>query len=94
MLDKRSSPLSASLKELNQSLTEATPYKTTHKAEPPVRARPQSEHQLDTLKQRTRSVIHVLSRVDDELNRPDVTEQRVPSFPGIVKYLIRNCIIL
>ena len=68
--------------------------KTIHKAEPPVCARPQGEHQLDTLKQRTRNVIHVLSRVDDELNRPDVTEQRVPSFPGIVKYIIRNSIIL
>ena len=59
-----------------------TPYKTTKRAEPPVRNRPTDEQQIDTLQQRTRSVIHALARADEELNRPEASQQTVPGFSG------------
>ena len=80
--DKRASRLSASLKGLDKTMKAVTPYKTTKRAEPSVRNRPTGEEQIDTLQQRTRSVIHVLARTDEELNRPEAMKQRVPGFSG------------
>ena len=80
--DKRASGLSASLKELAKTMKAVTPYKTTKRAEPPVRNRPTGEEQINTLQQRTRSVIHVLARADEELNRPEAIKQTIPGFSG------------
>ena len=80
--DKHASRLSASLKELGSAMKAVTPYKTTKRAEPPVRNRPTDEQQIDTLQQRTRSVIHALARADEELNRPEASQQTVPGFSG------------
>ena len=63
-------------------MKDVTPYKTSGRAEPPVRSKPQVQEQLDTMKQRTRSVIHALSRADDDISRPEASEQKVPSFSG------------
>ena len=88
--DKRASHLSAFLKELNATMKDITPYKTTVWAEPPVRSKPQAQEQLDTMKQRIHSVIHVLSRANDDLNRPEASEQKVPSFSGFQAKMSKN----
>ena len=80
--DKSASCLSASPKELNKTMKDITPYKTKRHSEPPVRTRPLVEEKLDTVKQRTRSVIHALSRADNNLCRPHLKDQKVPSFSG------------
>ena len=80
--DKRASKLSTSLKELDKTMKAVIPYKTTKRAEPPIRDRPTDEEQITTLQQRTRSVIHVLARADEELNRPEAMKQTVPGFSG------------
>ena len=80
--DKRASRLSLSLRLLNENLKGITPYKTTGQSEPPKRSKPQTEEQHETLTQRTRSVIHVLARANDDLKRPAVDQQKVPSYSG------------
>ena len=60
--DKRASKLSTSLKELDKTMKAVILYKTTKRAEPPIRNRPTNEEQITTLQQRTNSVIHVLAR--------------------------------
>ena len=80
--DKRASKLSTSLKELDKTMKAVIPYKTTKRAKPPIRDRLTDEEQITTLQQRTRSVIHVLARADEELNRPKAMKQTVPGFSG------------
>ena len=79
--DKCASNLSETLKELGSQMQAVKPYKTVRNSEPPVRNR-QPEQKEDTKKQRTRGVIHALARADDDLNRPDIAQQRVLGFSG------------
>ena len=72
--DKQASHLSASLKELNTTMKDVTPYKTTGWAEPPLRTKPQVQEQLNTVKRWTLSVIHALARADDDIDQPEVSE--------------------
>ena len=86
--NKRAARLSASLKELNKSMKDITLYKTTKWAEPPIREKPTIQQpKPDTMIQRKRNVIHALTRADDDLNRPDVNEQKVPSISGKIYYI-------
>ena len=58
------------------------PYKTpgSSSSEPPIRDLPPVN---GLLPQRTRFVIHTLSRVDNEGNCPDIDNQQVPSYSGM-----------
>ena len=58
------------------------PYKSTQKAEPPVRQRVQGEDQNDNIQQRMRSVVHALTRANNNLQIPEPQKQQVPGFGG------------
>ncbi|XP_071094997.1 protein crumbs-like [Haliotis cracherodii] len=80
---KLASSLSASLKELGSEMQNIDPYKTIKRGEPPIRAETENNSILfDTSTQRTRGVIHALSRAQDDLSRPKPEEQQVPGYKG------------
>ena len=58
-----------------------TPYKTIKRGEPPVRPEP-ATFSASTEPQRKRSIIHALARMNTNGDRPDVTEQIIPSYNG------------
>ncbi|CAB1416359.1 unnamed protein product [Pleuronectes platessa] len=75
-------------KTLSQAMTEkaseiqtVTPYKTTNRGEPPVRPKPTS-YSSSTEPQHKRSIIHTLARADMNGDRPDPTNQTIPSYNG------------
>ena len=76
------------LKEKVAVLTSVDPYKTpcSSSSKPPLR-----DYILPPvnglLPQRTRFVIHTLSRVDNEGYRPDIDNEQVPSYNGMQAYL-------
>jgi hypothetical protein len=75
-------------KAVSQALTEkasqmqvVTPYRTIKRGELPVCPKPPT-YSSSTKPQRKRSIIHSLARVDENGNRPDATEQTIPSYNG------------
>ena len=58
---------SGELKRIALEMQGVEPYKTTFKAEPPVRQNVINNETHNEMKQRTRSVVHVLARANEEL---------------------------
>lgn len=78
---KLAATLSAELNELGREMRSVRPYKTLKRGEPPIRK--QSDDNLpDTSAQRTRGVIHELTRSDDDHSRPHPKDQSVPVMPA------------
>ena len=80
--EMRASRLSESLKRLGSEMQTVKPYKSAYRVDPPVRQRPTGDECHNPMQQRTRSVIHLLARADDDLCRPDPETQKVSGFSG------------
>ena len=75
------SSLSAMLKKMGDEMQKINPYKTVKRGEPPIRKQPQNPNVSSEISaQRTRCVIHALSRAKDDGSRPKSKEQTVPGF--------------
>ena len=72
---------SLALGEKVSEMQAVTPYKTIKRGEPPVRPEP-ATFSVSTEPQRKRNIIHALAHMNTNGDRPDVTEQTIPSYNG------------
>ena len=73
--------MSLALSEKVSEMQAVIPYKTTKRGEPPIRPEP-ATFSGSTESQRKRSIIHALTRVNTNCDRPDAAEQTIPSYNG------------
>ena len=82
---------------------EVEPYKTVKRGEPTIQEKPISNISGSVAKQHKRGIIHTLARMTQDGERPQPSEQKVPSFNGfhasfsnspvVVDLIIISCII-
>ena len=71
------------LNQIASEMQKVQPYKILKRGEPPVRDKPADNGKLkSTESQRKRSVIHALSRANNEGVRPEPANQKIPSLNG------------
>ena len=72
---------SIALSQIASEMQEVQPYKTIIRGEPPIQDQPLN-YKKSTDNQRCRTIIHALTRANEDGVRPDPSEQNIPSFNG------------
>ena len=77
--------ISERLKAITTELTSVNPYQTpgSERSEPPIRRHRVPPVNNGSLSQRTRSVIHALTRADIRGTHPEVEQQQVSAYSGL-----------
>ena len=70
---------SIALSQIASEMQEVQPYKTIIRGEPPIQDQPLN-YKKSTDNQRCRTIIHALTRANEDGVRPDPSEQNIPSF--------------
>ena len=86
--------ISERLKVHASRLKEVEPYKTVKRGEPTIQEKPISNISGSVAKQHKRGIIHTLARMTQDGERPQPSEQKVPSLNGFYASFSKSPVVV